>query len=290
MNGHREHLSTSSTSSAVDLAGSPTGLATVPSSPALGPQAATSVARRRTSWGGSDDPFRMHISHPDTVRSYNLDEDPFSPTNSDHGSSENEDDMQTRSRYEHTSTYLTAQSGPSSTSLMHATFLDEDESNLYLTSNISQQDNVGRNLHDLTDPERTPGSTPRSRKISNRYGTTPSPLSKTGESLRTVSRNLRQMSLRVVNFAGVGLDDHIRLADDDSEKTSPSFKGKDHGMSNNDDREQDALPDLRKRMPLRGRTLGFLGTTNSVRLAMYRFLLAACVFPTLRFTMDLIIP
>lgn len=75
------------------------------------------------------------------------------------------------------------------------------------------------------------------------------------------------MSLRVVNLAGMGLDDHIRLADGGKDKLKTSDVGSD------DEEQEHDLPDLRKSMPIRGRSLGFLGTNNKLRLAMYRFLL-----------------
>ena len=34
----------------------------------------------------------------------------------------------------------------------------------------------------------------------------------------TLSRNIRRVSLRVVNMAGMGLDEHVRLADEEDEK------------------------------------------------------------------------
>ena len=76
------------------------------------------------------------------------------------------------------------------------------------------------------------------------------------------------MSVRVVNLAGRGLDDHIRLDGVDDE-IPPKRKG------DNDPKEPEysALPDLRKSLPIRGHTLGFMGPTNSIRLLMYRFLL-----------------
>ena len=83
--------------------------------------------------------------------------------------------------------------------------------------------------------------------------------------LMSVSRNLRRASLRVVNFGGAGLDDHVRLGDVDE----PTEKRED-----DDDvvEEDEALPDLSKTLPIRGRTLGCLGPRSRVRLAMYKFL------------------
>ena len=66
-----------------------------------------------------------------------------------------------------------------------------------------------------TESHRTP-STGRSRRTL-RY-TEASPLRKTGNRLMTLSRNIRRVSLRVVNMTGMGIDEHVRLADASDEK------------------------------------------------------------------------
>jgi len=76
------------------------------------------------------------------------------------------------------------------------------------------------------------------------------------------------MSVRVVNLSGRGLDDHVRL-DDADEEVSPGRKGD----GDSEELDYPALPDLRKSLPIRGRALGFMGPTNTIRLFMYRFLL-----------------
>ncbi|KAJ6589250.1 Ion transport protein-domain-containing protein [Mycena capillaripes] len=91
------------------------------------------------------------------------------------------------------------------------------------------------------------------RRRTLRYSTSPSPLKKTGTAIKHVSQNLRRASVRVVNMASVGLE---RLPDDKKD-------------------EDDHLPDLAQTLPIRGRTLGFLGPTNKLRLACFNFL----VFP-----------
>jgi hypothetical protein len=253
MEGHSKHISSSSTSSGIEIS-SPATLATLPPSPALGPlDGVQSVTRKRTSWAGSDDPLRIHVPDP-----LSLNDDPFaSPSLVESAGFTTSG----RPRFDDNGTYLTAQSGPSSTSLIPPTFFD-DEDELQLTANMAPQGrSSGWSEH---DPERTSVSP---RKRVNRYSTGPSPLSKTGSRLRNVSRNLRTMSLRVVNLAGMGLDDHIRLADGPPEKSKTSDPG-----SDDEETEQD-LPDLRKSLPIRGRSLGFLSTSNKLRLAMYRFLL-----------------
>ena len=84
----------------------------------------------------------------------------------------------------------------------------------------------------------------------------------------TLSRNIRRVSLRVVNMTGMGIDEHVRLADMGDEKMGlPEDEGEEDEES-----EDEALPDLSKTLPIRGRTLGFLGPTNRVRLALYHFL------------------
>ncbi|KAJ7487241.1 Ion transport protein-domain-containing protein [Mycena galericulata] len=88
------------------------------------------------------------------------------------------------------------------------------------------------------------------RRRTLRYSTSPSPLKKTGTAIKHVSQNLRRASIRVVNMASVGLE---RLPDDKKD-------------------DDDHLPDLAATLPIRGRTLGFLGPTSSVRLACFNFL------------------
>ncbi|KAF7334437.1 hypothetical protein MVEN_02273100 [Mycena venus] len=102
----------------------------------------------------------------------------------------------------------------------------------------------------LTSREEDPGA---ARRRTLRYSTSPSPLKKTGTAIKHVSQNLRRASVRVVNMASVGLE---RLPDDKKD-------------------EDDHLPDLAQTLPIRGRTLGFLGPTNRLRLACFNFL----VFP-----------
>ena len=264
MDQPRRHLQSTSTSSAVDLTGTPAGLAaSLPPSPSLSPKdRPSSVTRRRPSWSAP----KLSLPRPTVQtdpRSFSLDDDPFiSPISPD-------DDTPPRSRTG--SSYLTSQPGPSSASLI-PTFQDDEDDDVHLTANISHQYPPGWSLHDVNDPERSVGASPKSRLKSNRYSTSPSPLKKSGTTLQSVSRSIRHMSLRVVNLAGRGLDDHIRL-DDLDEETSPKRKGDD----DSEELESPALPDLRKSLPIRGYALGFMGPTNPVRLFMYRLLLSTCV-------------
>jgi hypothetical protein len=262
MDRPRGHLQSTSSSSAVDLTGTPAGLAaSLPPSPSLSPKdGPESVTRRRPSWSA---PRVSSLPHPTVqinTRTFSVDDDPFvSPTASP------DDDTPPRSRAG--SAYLTTQAGPSSASLIPTLPEDEDDE-AHLTANMSHQRPPGWSIHDLKDLERSTGTSPKSRRRSNRYSASPSPLKKTGTTLQSVSRSLRHMSVRVVNLAGRGLDDHVRLDDVDDE-ISPKRKGDD----NSEEPEYSALPDLRKSLPIRGRALGFMGPTNSVRLFMYRFLL-----------------
>ncbi|PBK87237.1 hypothetical protein ARMGADRAFT_939192 [Armillaria gallica] len=106
------------------------------------------------------------------------------------------------------------------------------------------------------DPENGAGATPRSRRRTVRYSTTPSPLKKTGTAIKSVSQNIRRMSLRVVNLGGAGLETQMRLADDDPDEV----------------KTEEELPDLTQRLPLRGRTICCLGPQSRVRLALYKML------------------
>lgn len=264
MDQPRRHLQSTSTSSAVDLTGTPAGLAaSLPPSPSLSPKDHPgSVTRRRPSWSVP----KFSLPHPTvetSIRSFSVDDDPFvSPVSPD-------DDTPPRSRTG--SSYLTTQASPSSASLI-PTFQEDEGDDAHLTANASHQYPPGWSLHDVDDPERSIGVSPKSRPKSNRYSTSPSPLKKTGTTLQSVSRSLRHMSLRVVNLAGRGLDDHVRLDDLDEEVLS-----KRKGDGGSEELEPPALPDLRKSLPIRGHALGFMGPTNPVRLSMYRLLLSPCV-------------
>jgi voltage-dependent calcium channel len=271
MDQPRRHLQSTSTSSAVDLTGTLAGLAaSLPPSPSLSPKDRPgSVTRRRPSWSAP----KASLPHPTVqinTRSFSVDDDPFaSPVSPD-------DDTPPRSRIG--SSYLTTQSGPSSASLI-PTFQEDEDDDVHLTVNPSHQYPPGWSVHDLHDPESPISPSPKSRLKSNRYSTSPSPLKKTGTTLQSVSRSLRHMSLRVVNLAGRGLDDHVRLDDLDDEIFT-----KQESDDNSEELESPALPDLRKSLPIRGYALGFMGPTNPVRLFMYRLLLSPCVISRLQTT------
>lgn len=126
---------------------------------------------------------------------------------------------------------------------------EDDEA--HLTGNMS------RSGSDYDDPERSPATSNRRRTI--RYSTSPSPLKKTGTAIKSVSNNLRRVSLRVVNLAGSGLDNRVRLPEDEARKRPPE--------------EEDQVVVDNDPSPIRGRTLGFLGPHNPLRLALYKFLI-----------------
>jgi hypothetical protein len=88
---------------------------------------------------------------------------------------------------------------------------------------------------------------------------------------------MRRISVRVVNFAGKGMEDHVRLDEVDDEKDMKDEKERMREEEDDDENRtaRGSKPESPKQppfRPLRGRTLGFLGPTNPVRLAMYRIL------------------
>ncbi|EIW52938.1 uncharacterized protein TRAVEDRAFT_155754 [Trametes versicolor FP-101664 SS1] len=168
--------------------------------------------------------------------------------------------------------YSASQPGQSSASLISSHFRESgdttdstrDDDEAHLTSNMSRQ-GVGPEwgTGESVDAERT-GASVRGKRRTVRYGA--SPLKKTGTTLKTFSGNLRRASLRVVNFGGLGLDEHVRLHD---------AHERDENRDEDDDEipdEDEALPDLTKTLPIRGRTLGCLGPHSKLRLALYKFL------------------
>lgn len=221
------NLPRTSSSSAVDLTG-----ISAPSSP-------LDTSRRR-SWSkveAGQDPLRFN------THSFSDEQSP-PPTNTvnDDPFDSDDTDPYNRSSYStYNHMYSSSQAGPSTASLIGAKDggrAAEDE--VRLTSREG-------------DPEQAAAS--RTRRRTLRYSA--SPLKRTGTAIKSVSQNLRRISLRVVNLAGSGLE---RLEDDD------------------DNTRDEDLPDLSQRMPIRGRTLCCLGPHSRVRLALYRALTYACVF------------
>ena len=286
MDGHHHSLSgESSSSSAIDITGTPSRLGSSgPSSPALTPtETRASFARRRTSWGRveiTDDPLRLDLStstadvdpltstpRPGQSR-WVANEDPFfsSPVDED-----SPIEYPFRTPAMRAGTYSTAQPGPSSASLIPSSddvFTSEghrEDDEAHLTSNMSRMGGSGGWSQDGSDedPERSATSA-RSRRKNVRYSTSPRSLKKTGTRIMTMSRNLRRASLRVVNLAGMGLEDHVRLGE--------GVDRLDNDDDVEEDEEEETMMDLAAHLPLRGRTLGFMGPTNKPRLAMFRLL------------------
>ncbi|KAI8976389.1 Ion transport protein-domain-containing protein [Trametes punicea] len=283
MEANQSSLSRHSSSSAVDLTGTPAGLGSSRPTTPLSPD---NTARRRTSWGGANtvqDPLRFNLQLSDQEfvagpsrqgnATWSPAEDPFfSPTDEtppfrDYSYRTGE------MRYQDTGPiYSTSQPGQSLTSLISSKFRESgdttdstrDDDEAHLTSNMSRQGADSEWVPgDGVDTERS-GASPRAKRRTVRYGA--SPLKKTGTTLRTVSRNLQRASLRVVNFGGLGLEDHVRLQDSDERDEKKDEDG-DEAQD-----EDEVLPDLTKTLPIRGRTLGCLSPHSKLRLAMYKFL------------------
>jgi hypothetical protein len=128
-------------------------------------------------------------------------------------------------------------------------------------------------------------ATPRTRRrLEQRYSAnlSPSTIQRSGTAIKRLSRGLRRVSWRVVNFAGAGLDDHIRLPDGGDQVDTTGDRRRHPSPDNDedgDDRTVQPFADLgRKVLPLRGRSLGLFGPTSRVRRAMYDFLIFPCVF------------
>ncbi|KAJ7583970.1 Ion transport protein-domain-containing protein [Mycena floridula] len=259
-----------SNSSAIDLTTSP--VASRPSSPSLEPS--TSFARRRTSWGTrldlGQDPLRLDLPPPrpqaSTSTIYSSNDDPFfSPVD------ERPDYSTTRHYGREPFNYSTSQVAPSSASLINEFDMHRDEDELHLTSNISRSPTEERWSELEGDPERIAGQSPRSRRRTVRYSTAQSPLKKTGTAIKSVSNNIRRVSLRVVNLASSGLENQIRLPDDDFDPRNKRPP----------DDHDDQLPDLSKSLPIRGRTLGCLSPTSRLRLSLYNLLIYPWTEPTI---------
>jgi voltage-dependent calcium channel len=262
MESHPHHAAvrrSSSSSSAIDLTGTSSGIGSAPPSPSLGPS--DTLTRRRTSWGKVDagqDPLRLDIPSFETGVSDN--QVPFndSPTDA-HLSFVREHPYPNNRNYEHpqdiTYTYSNHYSGPSTASLIAGNALEmegnREDDEARLTTNMSRNPTEQR-WHDA-DPETSVGSTPRRRTI--HYNLSPSPLKSTGSAIKSMSKTLRRASLRVVNLANHELENQVRLEGED-------------GVPNEDEQ----LPDLSKSLPIRGRTLGCFGPYSKVRLKLYEWL------------------
>ncbi|KAG6861044.1 hypothetical protein C0995_004545 [Termitomyces sp. Mi166 len=269
----------STTTSAIDLTASPAGIvASAPPSPSLEPSGSNaSFARRRTSWGqrlfdAGQDPLRLDLSQEahfaalpipalapaGTRPAYSMTDDVFFlpvddrnfPFSVHHGI-----------QNQNTNSYSTPEPGPSSASLVSPHDFDSEmydghreDDEAHLTANMARN---GVEEYDEIDLEQSAALTPRSRRRTVRYNVTSSPLKKTGSAIKSISKNLRRASVRVVNLASTGLEGQLRLGDRDGEERAT---------------DEDPLPDLTKALPIRGRTLGLLGTDSKLRLALFNFL------------------
>ncbi|KAF9039224.1 high-affinity cell membrane calcium channel [Panaeolus papilionaceus] len=185
--------------------------------------------------------------------------------------------------------YDTSQAGPSMTSLSlmasHRGHFEHEiddghreDDEAHLTSNMSRQGGADSpSSYSSGDPENEGGQTPRSRRKTLRYSVSPSPLKKTETAMKTVSKNIRRMSLRVVNLANTGLEGQLRLNDE-----GETFKTR-RRTTDEDDDDYDGppSPDLKRVLPIRGRTLGFLGPESKVRLWLFDFLVHPLTEPTI---------
>jgi voltage-dependent calcium channel len=167
------------------------------------------------------------------------------------------------------SSFSTSQPGASSAALISPDYAEENrvfDDDVRLTAHIGggvTEQGWDSEQTFAADAERVAAS-PGMRV---RYDTSPSPLKKTGTVLKNITKSLRRVSLRVVNLASAGLENQIRLPDDDGVNLVGS------GFDNGDE----SFPDLGKLPPIRGRTLGFLGPTNRLRQALFRFMVHPCV-------------
>ncbi|KAG6811221.1 hypothetical protein H0H92_008482 [Tricholoma furcatifolium] len=273
------------TTSAIDLTGSPAGIVTSgPPSPSLEPSGSSgSFARRRTSWGQrhldvGQDPLRLdpfQIQEPQSAALSSSGARRVRPTTDELFSSPTDDralpfSVRFGSQNQNMNLYSTSQDDPLSASLFSPAEFDSEmddghreDDEAHLTSNMSRN-GMGEDYDD-PDPERSAALTPRSRRRTVRYSTSPSPLKKTGTAIKSMSHNLRRASVRVVNLASAGLESQVRLGDGDDELQDG----------------EEPLPDLTKALPIRGRTLGFLGTDSKVRLALFNFLVHPWTEPSI---------
>lgn len=169
--------------------------------------------------------------------------------------------------------YLDSMAGPSSASLMpprgHFEHEMEDghgeDDEAHLTSSMlsAGMGDESPEGYSSGDPEYDGATTPGTRRRTLRYSMSPSPLKKTESAMKSVSKNLRRMSLRVVNLANTGLEGQLRLGD--GEETARRKKGA-------EDEDGPPAPNLKQALPIRGRTLGFLGPDSKLRLSLFNFL------------------
>ena len=286
-----QHSTHSSTSSAIELVVTSAGIG--PSSPALVPSGdgRNSFARRRLSWGrveSGQDPLRpnpelstMNDPSPSSrpslslqpQASYAIDDDPFvSPTQVDIfrvSTATSDYGVEPFAYTNH------PRAGASTTSLISSrreSSTSTFDDSAHLTANMSSEPPDGENWQ--TDSEHAAAATPRTRRRTQRYSAELTPLSRSGTTIKSISQGLRRISVRVVNFAGSNLEDkdHVRLGSDDGDERV--VEDDNDGLEKVGEPPPDSSSSVH---PLRGRTLGFFGPTNRVRLAMYDFLIFQCV-------------
>ncbi|KAG8959952.1 calcium channel protein [Tulasnella sp. 419] len=109
----------------------------------------------------------------------------------------------------------------------------------------------------------TEGNQDRPVRTQNRYKDVNSPLARV-PTLKSVSRNLRRVSVRVVNLAGITLEDRpIRLEDDHMDETPKA-------LETPTGENPSFLPNHASALP--GRTLGVFGPHSTFRRTMYNVL------------------
>lgn len=256
-----------SSTSAIDLAG--TGLS-APNSPSLeSSDSRTSLSRRR-SWSRrplqpGQDPLQLNLAQDTSAatRSASVkyhNESPFEDSPTEDRALRNY--PYTADAVEYTRpTFEASQAGISTTSLIPSgAFDDREEDEVHLTRAAT------RISHD--DVER---SFENSRRRTLRYSLPSSPLKKTGSVFRRASQNLKRISSRVANLAGNGLENQVRLEDDEDDGP--------RGPQGNEDQEGE----LARVLLLRGRTLGFLSSRSKLRLTLYKMLVNPYAFTTFIF-------
>ena len=284
-----QHSTHSSTSSAIELV---TSAGVGQSSPALVPSSGdgrNSFARRRLSWGrveSGQDPLRSHSdflamndpgpsSRPSLSlqppASFAIDDDPFVSTHMDtfrDSTATSESDYSVEP-YVYTNHDRAGASTTSLISTNRESSTSTFDDSAHLTANMSHEPPHGSNWR--ADSE---DATPRTRRRTQRYSAELTPLSRSGTTIKSISQGLRRISIRVVNFASNSLEDenHVRLGSEDGDERV--VEDDDNGVEKVSEPPPESPSSV---LPLRGRTLGFFGPTNRVRLAMYNFLIFRCV-------------
>jgi len=259
-----------SSSSAIDL--TKTGLS-APPSPALKASDSRASLSRRRSWSHrrvapGQDPLQDALASNTIAEAYIAPlnyphEDPFVDSPTEDRALKGYSFTADTSEVDYSQRpFESSQVASSTTSLMLAgEFQDEhrEDDEAHLTKNMSL--NGTESVWADADPERSAGS---SGRWTVTYGPLPSSLKKTNSVFRDATRNIRRVSLRVVNMAGNRLENQVRLVDDND-------------TSRKSENEDAQLPDFSKAIPIRGRTLGFLGPDSKLRLSLYRMLIYPCV-------------